>query len=53
MLRSLAIIGPPDECRDRLQSYRDAGVTLPIIAPRASGVGAAEKAKEVIRALAP
>ena len=53
MLRSLAIIGAPDECRDRIQAYRDAGVTLPIIAPRTSGPGAAERAKEVIRALAP
>ena len=53
MLRSIAITGAPDECRDRIQTYRNAGVTLPIIAPRASGVGAAEKAKEVIRALAP
>ena len=53
MLRSIAITGTPEECRDRIQTYRDAGVTLPIIAPRASGVGAAEKAKEVIRALAP
>ena len=53
MLRSLAIIGAPDECRERIQAYRDAGVTLPIIAPRTSGPGAAERAKEVIRALAP
>ena len=53
MLRSIAIIGPPDECRDRLQSYREAGVTLPIIAPRTSGPHAAEKTKAVIRALAP
>ena len=53
MLRSLAIVGAPDECRERIQSYRDAGVTLPIIAPRTSGPNAAEKAKQIIRALAP
>ena len=53
MLRSLAIIGAPDECRERIQAYRDAGVTLPIIAPRTSGPNAAERTKEVIRALAP
>ena len=53
MLRSLAIIGAPDECKERIQAYRDAGVTLPIIAPRCSGPGAAERAKVVIRALAP
>jgi len=53
LLRSIAIIGPPDQCRDRIQTYRDAGVTLPIIAPRTSAPNAAEKAKAVIRALAP
>ena len=53
MLRSLAIIGAPDECRERIQAYRDAGVTLPIIAPRTSGPHAAERAKQIIRALAP
>ena len=53
MLRSLAIIGTPEECRERIRDYREAGVTIPIIAPRASGPGAAERAKEVIRALAP
>ena len=53
MLRSIAIIGPTDQCRDRLQSYRAAGVTLPIIAPRTSGPNAAQKAKTIIRALAP
>ena len=53
MLRSLAIIGAPDECRERIQAYRDAGVTLPIIALRTSGSNAAERAKQIIRALAP
>ena len=53
MLRSLAIIGPPTNAEERIQAYRDAGVTLPIIAPRTSGPGAAERAKGVIRALAP
>ena len=53
MLRSIAITGAPDECRERIQTYRDAGVTLPIIAPRTSAPNAAEKAKGVIRALAP
>lgn len=53
MLRSIAIVGSPDECRDRIEIYRDAGVTLPIIAPRASGANAAQKAKAITRALAP
>ena len=35
----------------RIQTYRDVGVTLPIIAPRTSAPNAAEKAQAVIRAL--
>ena len=50
MLRSLAIIGAPDECA---HTSLPPGVTLPIIAPRTSGPNAAERAKEIIRALAP
>ena len=53
MLRSIAVIGDAGHFKERLQAYREAGVTLPIIAPRTSGPHAAEKAKEIVRALAP
>lgn len=33
MIRTLTIYGTADECRQRLQAYRDAGLQLPIIAP--------------------
>ena len=39
--------------RERLAEYRDAGITLPIIAPRVSGPTAAATAQEIIRANAP
>jgi len=37
MLDSVALVGPADRCRAKLQEYRDAGVDLPIIVPGAAG----------------
>ncbi len=37
MLDSIALVGPPDRCRAKLQEYREAGVDLPIIVPGAAG----------------
>jgi alkanesulfonate monooxygenase SsuD/methylene tetrahydromethanopterin reductase-like flavin-dependent oxidoreductase (luciferase family) len=53
LVDTVALAGSPEECRERLQLYRDAGIRLPIISPRASGPNAKERAKEVIRACAP
>ena len=39
--------------RDRLAEYREAGLTLPIIAPRVSGPNAGVTAKRIIRDNAP
>ena len=39
--------------KERLSEYREAGITLPIIAPRVSGQNAAASAREIIRANAP
>ena len=46
---------PPDPGarRERLAEYRDAGLTLPIIAPRVSGPNAGAAAKQIIRENAP
>lgn len=33
MIKAVTIYGTADECRQRLQAYRDAGLQLPIIAP--------------------
>ena len=33
MIKAVTIYGSADECRQRLQAYRDAGLQLPIIAP--------------------
>ena len=53
LVDSVALAGSPDECRERLQKYRDAGIRLPIVSPRASGPNAKERAMAVIRACAP
>ena len=37
MLDAVALVGPPDRCRAKLQEFRDAGVDLPIIVPGAAG----------------
>ena len=39
--------------QERLAEYRDAGISLPIIAPRVSGQNAGESARAIIRANAP
>ncbi len=39
--------------KERLAEYREAGITLPIIAPRVAGENAAASAQEIIRANAP
>ena len=53
MVNAIAAIGTPEECKQRIEEYRRAGATLPIIAPRFSGQGAKEQIMAVIRALAP
>ena len=53
LVDSVALAGSPEECRERLQRYRDAGIKLPIVSPRASGLNARERAMAVIRACAP
>jgi alkanesulfonate monooxygenase SsuD/methylene tetrahydromethanopterin reductase-like flavin-dependent oxidoreductase (luciferase family) len=37
MLESVALVGPAERCRERLEAYRKAGVGLPIIVPNAAG----------------
>ncbi|MBI3636642.1 MAG: LLM class flavin-dependent oxidoreductase [Candidatus Rokubacteria bacterium] len=37
MAAAVGIAGTAEECRERLQRYRDAGLRLPIVSPRATG----------------
>ena len=53
LVDTVALAGSPEECRERLQLYRDAGIRMPIVSPRATGPNARERAMAVIRSCAP
>jgi alkanesulfonate monooxygenase SsuD/methylene tetrahydromethanopterin reductase-like flavin-dependent oxidoreductase (luciferase family) len=53
LVDKISLLGSPEECREQLQEHRRAGITLPIIHPRASGENPKEMAMESIRACAP
>jgi alkanesulfonate monooxygenase SsuD/methylene tetrahydromethanopterin reductase-like flavin-dependent oxidoreductase (luciferase family) len=53
MVDAVTLAGTPEECRDRLASYRAAGLDLPIISPRPAGANPRASVLDAIRALAP
>jgi alkanesulfonate monooxygenase SsuD/methylene tetrahydromethanopterin reductase-like flavin-dependent oxidoreductase (luciferase family) len=53
LIDAVALAGTPDTCRQRLAAYRDPGLALPIVSPRAAGADARRMAMEAIRAFAP
>ena len=53
LIQDFALVGTPDDCRQRLKGYREAGLPLPIISPFVSGKGDKKGVMEVIRACAP
>ncbi len=53
LIDKIGVVGTPQQCRDKLEEYREAGISLPIVSPRVSGPGAKESAMEIIRACAP
>jgi hypothetical protein len=53
MAAAVGVVGTATECRARIEEYRAAGLTLPIISPRARGAGARAAFEDAIRACAP
>lgn len=53
MIDATSVAGTPDECRERLDAYRQSGIDLPIISPFARGPGAKAVFEAAIRACAP
>ena len=53
LIDKIALVGSADQCRARLEEYRRAGITQPIISPRVSGANPKEEAMQIIRACAP
>ena len=48
LLDAIALVGPADRCRERLEAYREAGVDLPIIIPGPAGKQGTVETMEVI-----
>ena len=53
LIDRMSLPADPGARKERLAEYREAGITLPIIAPRISGPNALASAREIIRANAP
>jgi alkanesulfonate monooxygenase SsuD/methylene tetrahydromethanopterin reductase-like flavin-dependent oxidoreductase (luciferase family) len=53
LIDAVSIAGTVDECRERLARYREAGLHLPVISPRATGGDALRGALDAIRGCAP
>jgi probable F420-dependent oxidoreductase len=53
MIRAVTIYGSAEECRQRLQAYRDAGLQLPVIAPFPIGEPIRETFARTIEACVP
>jgi alkanesulfonate monooxygenase SsuD/methylene tetrahydromethanopterin reductase-like flavin-dependent oxidoreductase (luciferase family) len=53
MIDASSIAGTPDQCRERIDAYRQSGIDLPILSPFARGPGAKARFDAVIRACAP
>ena len=53
MVDATSVAGTPEQCRERLQAYRDSGIDLPIISPFARGPDSARAFEAAIRACAP
>ncbi len=48
-----SVAGTPEQCRERIEAYRQSGIDLPIISPFARGPDAEADFEAVIRACAP
>jgi alkanesulfonate monooxygenase SsuD/methylene tetrahydromethanopterin reductase-like flavin-dependent oxidoreductase (luciferase family) len=53
MIDATSIAGTPEQCRERLEAYRQSGIDVPILSPDARGPGAKARFEAVIRACAP
>jgi probable F420-dependent oxidoreductase len=53
LIDAVALAGTPQTCRERLEGYRRAGLSLPIVSPRVSGPEGLRMAMAAIRACAP
>jgi probable F420-dependent oxidoreductase len=53
LIDATSIAGTPEQCRERIDAYRQSGIDVPILSPFARGPGAKARFEAVIRACAP
>jgi 5,10-methylenetetrahydromethanopterin reductase len=53
MIDATSVSGTPEQCRARIEAYRQSGIDLPIISPFARGADARARFEAAIRACAP
>ena len=53
MIDATSIVGTPEQCRARVEAYRQSGIDVPILSPFARGPGAKSRFEAAIRACAP
>lgn len=53
MIEETSIVGTPEQCRARVDAYRQSGIDLPILSPFARGPDAKARFEAAIRACAP
>ena len=53
LVDALSLMGTPEACREKLEKYRQAGVTLPIIFPAGGGDSMKDAVDDALRAFAP
>jgi len=52
LIQTMGVAGTPTECRERIESYRQSGLGLPIIFPVGEGVNAKQTVMDIIRVCA-
>lgn len=53
LIDATSVAGTLEQCRERIEAYRQSGIDLPILSPFARGPGAKARFETVIRACAP
>ena len=53
MIEASSVVGTPEQCRAKIEAYRQSGLDLPIVSPFARGPDAKARVEAALRACAP